>query len=210
MTPRMTNEIGDAERLAIAYAPATSRARYRALLGLDATLRRIALSAREPLPAQLRLAWWRDACARLNEAQGHPVLEALRERWPHDPATLVALVDGWEELVAADDFVGAAETLAMARGAALAACAGASEGDARDAARAWTLAALSHHAPGDSAREQMRATVRQLPAPLLPRALRPLAVLAGLARRAVDADRVELIGDRWSPLVAMRLGIFGR
>lgn len=209
MKPAIMEEIGDAERLAIAYAPATARARYRALLALDATLRRIAL-AREPLPAQLKLAWWRDACARLSEARGHPVLEALRERWPHDPATLVALVDGWEELVAADDFVGAAETLAMARGAALAACAGASEGDARNAARAWTLATLAHHAPGDSPREQMRATVRQLPAPTLPRALRPLAVLAGLARRAVDADRVELIGDRWSPLVAMRLGIFGR
>lgn len=210
MTSGMAEAIGSAERLALAYAPATARDRYRALLELDATLRRIALSAREPLPAQFKLAWWRDACAGLNEAQGHPVLDALRERWPRDPAALVALVDGWEELVAADDFVGAAETVATARGAALAACAGASEGDARSAARAWTLAALSPHAPGDSARELMRATVRQLPAQPLPRALRPLAVLAGLARRAIDADRVELIGDRWSPLVAIRLGIFGR
>lgn len=210
---RVTAELGDAERLAVAYAPTRLREHYRALLTLDGLLGRVALSAREPLPAQLKLAWWRDACARLPARREHPVLVALAESWRTDPGALVALVDGWEEIaVAQTGFAEAAETLAKARGAVLAGCAGESQTQvlASDAARVWTLATLGAHAPDAAERIRMRAAARVVPRCRLPRALRPLAVLEGLSRRALAADRALLLGDRLSPLAAMRLGIFGR
>ena len=44
----------------------------------------------------------------------------------------------------------------------------------------------------------------------LPAALRPLAVIEGLARRSLRAGGGPMLGDRLSPLVALRLGLFGR
>lgn len=207
----VTDELGEAERLAVAYAPSSLRARYAAVFALDGVLLRVALVAREPLPAQLKLAWWREACVRLPGGRDHPVLAGLAETWPEGTTALVALVDAWEAVAVAEGgYLAAGEAVAQARSTAFAICAGEAEGVARDAARAWTLATLAGHAPGDDERAALRAAARQLPAPQLPRTLRPLAVLAGLARRALAADRGDLIGDRWSPLVAMRLGIFGR
>ena len=209
----VTEDLGEAERLAVAYAPGRLRECYRALLTLDAVLGRAALSTREALPAQLKLAWWREACARLPGARAHPVLVALAETWRADADPLVALVDGWEEIaVAQAGFAGAAETVAKARGAALAHCAGEpqAEAGALDAARVWTLVALAGHAPAAAEGARMRAAARLIARSGLPRALRPLTVLEGLSRRALDADRAALLGDRLSPLAAMRLGIFGR
>jgi phytoene synthase len=204
-------ELGDAERLAIAYAPARRRPAYCSLLALDAVLRRAALGGREPLPAQLKLAWWRDACSRLPEARDHPVLAALAESWPGDAGALVALVDAWEEVAVAEGgFAAAVEAVAGQRGTALALCADESETRDRDVARVWTLVTLADRAPDAAARAGMRAAASLIPRFHLNRAMRPLAVLDGLARRALAADRALLIGDRWSPLVAMRLGIFGR
>ncbi len=206
----MTGELGEAELLAVAYAPGHLRARYRALLSLDAVLRRIAIDAREPLPAQLKLAWWREACARPPEGREHPVLGALADSWAGGNGTLVGLVDGWEAVVAADRFAEAAEAVAKGRAMAFAACTDVDDSVTREAARVWTLVTLAERAPDAEEREQMRAAARRIPARVLPRALRPLTVLEGLARRALGSGRGELIGDRWSPLAAMRLGIFGR
>lgn len=204
-------ELGEAERLALAYAPAGARPAFRAVLALDGMLARVALAGREPLPAQLRLAWWREACARLPDAAGHPLLAALAEHWRAGPEPLVALVDAWEEIVAGTGgFAVAAEAVAQQRGRVLALCAGEGEGTARDAARAWTLASLADRAPDGAARKRMRAAARLIPRRPMPRALRPLAVLAGLSHRALATGRSALLGDRLSPLAALRLGIFGR
>lgn len=217
MTPRLPEigadalGLGEAERLASAYAPAELRRAYRAILALDTVLRRLALSAREPLPAQLGLAWWRDACGALPQAQGHPVLRALAASWPVGPDALVALVDAWEEVAVADGgFARAAEAVAEERAGVLSISAREAQDATRDAARVWTLATLADHAPGGADRTAMRAAAWEIAPRRLPRMLRPLAVLEGLARRALAADRGALIGDRWSPLAAMRLGIFGR
>ena len=80
---------------------------------------------------------------------------------------------------------------------------------ARDAARVWTLATLAGQAPDAAESARMRAAAHLVAHRPLPRALRPLAVLAGLSRRALAGDRAELLGDRFSPFAAMRLGIFG-
>ena len=202
--------LGEAERLAIAYAPVRLRSGYSALLALDGVLARIALGAREPLPAQLKLAWWRDGCARLPDARGHPVLAALAESWEGNSAPLTALVDAWEEGAGTEHgFPAAAEAVARQRATALARCAGVDQRAGLEAARAWTLATLADHASDPAERAQLRVAAGLIRPQRLPRILRPLAVLAGLARRAVAADR-PLLGDRLSPLAAMRLGIFGR
>ena len=198
-------------RIALAYAPASASAAWRGLFQFDSQLARIALSPRDAMLTQLKLAWWRDACALRAQARQHPVLAALGESWRGAPAALVALVDAWEELAVADgEFAAAAQTVARQRAVVLARAAGAEPASAHDATLVWTLVALAAHAPGAEQAAAMRAQARRLPRRPMPRALRPLAVLDGLARRALAADRALLLGDRLSPLAAMRLGIFGR
>lgn len=200
-------ELGEVERVALAYAPARLRPAFGAVLALDCVLRRVALGVREPLLAQIKLAWWREALAELPKGRGHPLLTALVGM---DSDALVALVDAWEEVaLISNGMAPAAESVARRRSAALAQCAGEPEAVARDAARLWTLATLADHAP-DAERETMRTTAGLIPSRLLPRRLRPLTVLEGLSRRALAAERAALLGDRWSPFAAMRLGIFGR
>lgn len=204
--------IGDAERIALAYAPRYAKPRWTALFLLDSQLGRIALSSREPALAQLKLAWWRDACAGLSEGADHPILQRLAQAWKADVLALTALVDAWEELAAGEaGFSSGAEAVAHARAQAFAAISPTRAGnDCLAAARSWTLTALSHHAPNPEQRRSMLATAEAIGLVRLPRSIRPLAVLAGLARRALSTQGESLIGDRLSPLAAMRLGIFGR
>lgn len=207
----VTAELGEAERVALAYAPAKVRAGLAAVLAFDSVLARVAVSAREPLHAQLKLAWWREACAQLPAGRGPPVLAALAATWRQDPALLVALVDAWEEIAAgAGAYAEAVEAIAHRRGRLLGVWAPRDEDAARQAARLWTLTVLAGRAPDAAEREQMRAAARQIPQLRLPRSLRPLAVLAGLSRRALKRGHGALLGDRLSPLAALRLGIFGR
>lgn len=60
-------------------APASKRRGLLALLALNAELARISAIAHEPMIAEIRLAWWREALAGLAQGQtrGHPVLEEL-------------------------------------------------------------------------------------------------------------------------------------
>ncbi len=205
-------ELGEAERIATLYAPQRLRRRYHALLLLDAQLARIVLTAREPALAQLKLAWWRDGCGDLSQARGAPLLLELAQAWSGESAALVGLVDGWEEVAAGEgSYADGAEGLAEARAVACAAAAGVPvDGNCRVAARRWTLMTLAAAAPDDRQRAAMLDTARALRAAQLPRALRPLALLDGLAGRALARKGGVLLGDRLSPLAALRLGIFGR
>lgn len=208
---QLAEELGEAERLAAGYAPRALQPAYRALLAFDAVLRRIALSAREPLPAQIKLAWWREACRRLPEGREHPVLAALAAHWRRDPLALAALVDAWEEFaVGGADILAAADGVARQRAAMLAVCAGGPAVGALAAAYSWTLVELANRASDPAVRSAMLESACARPTVPLPRTLRPLAVLAGLARRAGARGGGPLLGDRLSPLAAVRLGIFGR
>lgn len=211
IAPR-NDELGEVERIAVLYAPQHLRKGYHVLLRLDAQLARIALTAREPALAQLKLAWWRDACGDLADARGSPLLLALGRAWSGEGEPLVELVDGWEELAAGEGgFAAGAERVAQARAVACASAAGVPVAEpCRIAARRWTIVTLAAAAPDSGYRSAMLATARALPAARLPRALRPLAVLDGLARRALRREGGPLLGDRLSPLAALRLGIFGR
>ena len=70
----------DPERaLILTYAPAHGRAALAALLALDDALAQLLRSTSQPAVGQLRLAWWREALARLDTQPppAEPVLQSL-------------------------------------------------------------------------------------------------------------------------------------
>jgi 15-cis-phytoene synthase len=82
--------------LAGLFAPQPARAHLYALYAFAGEIARVREAAREPMPGELRLQWWRDALAGSPEAGGHPVVGALRHtvaacRLPQEP--LIALID---------------------------------------------------------------------------------------------------------------------
>ena len=79
---------------------------------------------------------------------------------------------------------------------------------AAEASRLWARADLAAYAGDASEREHALSATASLPR--LPRALRPLSVVGGLAGRSLRRGGVPMVGDRFSPLVALRLGLFGR
>ncbi|WP_156306434.1 hypothetical protein [Novosphingobium sp. AAP1] len=177
------------ERLAASYAPAATRPLWIGYFALEQRLADAARDGRDAIMIQLRLAWWRD---RLGEdaarwPKGEPLLAMLSPWNPARPA-LSALVDGYEALHVGEEGTAA---LDEARVGVMLALAGLSDivdlAPVELAARQWRGLALS-----------TRGT-----APL-PRAMRPLALLRGMALR----------GEGGSPalrfLSALRLGLIGR
>ena len=178
-------------RLAVAYAPAAARAAWIALLVFDHRLSRVVAGAGEPLIGQLKLAWWRD---RMREPAsrwpaGEPLLGALKPL-ATERASLEALVDGWEGLIDVDAGDEGPVRLAAARAGAVAALARILDCKIDSSAiailtRRWTL-------PGKGSSRPTR----------LPRAMRPLVILANLPGPN-DAGPLAL-------LRIVRLGILGR
>ncbi len=67
--------------LAALYAPAARRGALNALYAFNAEIARVREVAREPMPGEIRLQWWREVLAgeRSGEARAHPVAAALIE-----------------------------------------------------------------------------------------------------------------------------------
>src|SRR5512140_2160659 len=67
--------------LATLFAPAERRDALFALYAFNAEIARVRDVAREPLPGEIRLQWWREVLngERDGEAAAHPVAAALRE-----------------------------------------------------------------------------------------------------------------------------------
>ena len=202
------------QRLALSYAPLSSRAQTLALLAFDNRLAAILRQGGEPVIAQIKLAWWRD---RLREnpdiwPAGEPLLHAL-QHWPGGPGVLIPLVDGWEGLLAAELSAQEIDEFAKGRAAAWAALAPPENAPAViSAARGWALADLAFNL----GQAEEAATVRELARSetrdggRLPRRLRSLAVLHGLARRALRRESAELLDGPGAGFVALRIGLFGR
>ena len=196
-------------RLALAYAPAATRGRWLTLLALDVRLAGVVRAAREPILAQMRLAWWRD---RLRDPaakwpKGEPLLAAMA-CWGDEHGALIGLVDGWEALLGEAPLP--AETLAQWVEGRVAACQAIGAGDARAArmARGWALADLAAHLghADEAAVIAAQVAAQDWRAQRLPRAMRPLMILHGVAARGRgDLDKVQKI----SMLTLMRLGILG-
>lgn len=203
------------QRLALAYAPARARPATLALFALDARLAAVLRARREPLAAQLRLAWWRDRVA-LPQGDwplGEPVLEALR-CW-RETSSLAALAEGWEALLAEDLTEPAiaefAEGRARAFGGLACELGEGSAADVAEAARIWALADLAANvSDGDERRGVVEYARRCPPVPRLPAALRPLAVLAGLGAAALGRGGDALLAGPRSMLAALRIGLTGR
>lgn len=178
------------ERLAVAYAPSPVRGAWRGFLAFDRRLADAAREGRDPIMIQLRLAWWRDRMAEpaARWPAGEPLLAQLTA-WDAERAALSAMVDGWEARNVGSDG-GAA--LRLARIDALEALA--RLGGTRNAEQlaAVRLAAAQWH---DRTGEGI---VR------LPRTMRPLAVLRGMALRGEDGPPLGRF------LTLLRLGMLGR
>ncbi len=90
---------GDKDRfLATLFAPQKYRRALYALYAFNLEVSRTRELAREPMPGEIRLQWWRDVLAGTGrgEVEAHPVAAALRDvvvRYRLPPRTLVDLID---------------------------------------------------------------------------------------------------------------------
>jgi len=164
--------IEDPERaLALSYAPRDRRAGLHALFALDTALGQVLRTTREPMVGQMRLAWWREALARLDSGPppAEPVLQALAsDVLPLGPTgqTLAAMTDGWEVLLGTidDRTIGdhgrlRGEILFEQAGVVL----GAGSDPLGEAGRGWALADLAAHLSDPA----MAARARDAALPLL-------------------------------------------
>ncbi|KLE35487.1 hypothetical protein [Aurantiacibacter luteus] len=205
------------QRLALSYAPAAAFEPTAALLALDTRLAGIVRTRGEPVIAQLKLAWWRERFAQEPDhwPLGEPLLALLRASGLAT-GRLAPLVDGWEALLAERLDEAALMQFAQGRAEGWLAVAERTDGEAdagavRMAAEGWALADLALHL-GDGAEAEMvrQAALSLPPAERMPRRLRPLAVLAGLSRRALERGASDPLDGPGAMMVAMRLGIAGR
>jgi phytoene synthase len=208
-------ELPSPSRLALVYAPATARAQVQDLLLLDARLAAIVRRSREPLLGQIQLAWWREQLQREPAARpiGQPLLAALSQ-WRDGGRALTVLVDGWEGLIGDESVEASAmQALAKARGESWAVLAGELQlpvvAEAERAGREWGIADLCAGLGAGPERDMARTLVLQeaWQAADLPRPLRSLAILHGLARRSKGGP---LLNGPLALAAAVRIGIIGR
>jgi phytoene synthase len=188
-------------RLVLAYARQASRPALAFLFALDERLSGFVGRASEPTMGLIRLVWWRDTLAALGERAppGEPLLVAAAAS-SLPPAELAAMVEGWAVLLDDPEVTSATmATHAVERGGRLFRLAGQATGldDSRltAAGEGWAMVDRARHA-SDVA--QAAAWLDAAKAPLAdtggrwPRALRPLGMLAALAREDVARGAVDL------------------
>jgi phytoene synthase len=192
--------------LALAYVPAARRAAIEALWRLDATLSAVLSTGREPLISRIRLAWWRETLEKLDREPppAEPVLEAVAAHLLPAGVTgaeLSELEGGWTILLSPEPL--AAEDLAVyaaGRGGLLfrltARLLGTGLPDRGEAAGGgFALIDLARHSSNDGDAEAALAAARAIDwPPRWPARLRPLGMLAALARRDAEPGR-----PRWEP-----------
>ncbi|MEY2927263.1 MAG: hypothetical protein RL367_1740 [Pseudomonadota bacterium] len=198
-------DVDDPDRqIALAYA-GHNREKLRFLFMLDETLGRIVATVREPMIAQMKLAWWRESLelALTNVKKGEPLLE-MAHSLKMGPE-LVAMVNGWEaalaELPLSDDVL---LRFAQGRGATLFAAAigfyGRESGLISDAAgRSWALVDFAFRCSDDQTRNRALALARNHDRPVgLPL---PLGIMTAL----VQSDIRRGPERRWRPGSPMRM-----
>ena len=171
---------------------------------LDERLGQIVTATREGALGEIRLAWWREALAALPKAPpGEPLLAALAAMVDNglDAGMMSRLPDGWaallEPLPLSED---ALSRFAEDRGVTLFMLGAAILGEGADqrcrpAGAGWALGDLARHVSDPETATRARAMAGKRLAIITgrwPRVLRPLAVLAALARR--DARKAEAQG----------------
>jgi 15-cis-phytoene synthase len=183
------------QHLSLAYAPAEKRAFLEALWTIDASFASVALSAREPMIARIRLAWWKEngLTSPPPDALGEAV--ALIKQAHSDVMDgLAGLIEAWDLWLDGESKVEAAQE----RGRALfrAAClvlTGGTKPAVEQAGALWSCVELGQPVSEESQRLDRRA----LRGPLM-----PLGILATLA--LADAGRGP--DQRWRPGSPLRMG----
>ena len=184
--------------IALSYVPSARREAVGALWRLDAALGAVLSAGREPMISRIKLAWWRDSLEKLDreKAPAEPVLQAVAQHVLPSGVSgseLAAMEEGWAVLLSDHALTPSdLETYAARRGALLFAfCArllSGGEAEVKEAGELWALADLARHSGNDpdSRAAAEAARVRQPPA-RWPSRLRPLGMLAVLARRDIEA-----------------------
>jgi phytoene synthase len=197
--------------LALAYVPAARRAAVEALWRLDAALASVLSTGKEPLISQIRLAWWRESLEKLDtdRAPQEPVLQALAEHVVTagiSGAELSAMEAGWAVLLSAEPLSEAdLELYASARGGLLFRYTARLLGEPAPGAGieagggAWALIDLARHSTDAPDAEAAAEAARRIEPYRWPARLRPLGMLAVLARRDAEPGR-----PRWEPQGAPR------
>ena len=185
----LAETLGPVERLALVYAPAKFRSLWLGYLALESRLARTAQVGKEPMLAQIKLAWWRERfdTAVSEWPSGEPLLAVL-SGWDADRAALSGLVDGWEARIMGEDGGVRLRSARVEAMLALARLSGAR--DDPDAVRRATLDWCDGEEGGTAAR--------------LTRPMRPLAVLRAVALREETGSPLSRL------LVALRSGLIGR
>lgn len=205
-----------AQRLALSYAPRACRGDMLALMALDARLAGIVRGDGEAIIAQMKLAWWRERLAQAPDdwPLGEPLL-ALFRAGRLAPAGLEPMVDGWEALLAETLDASVVESFAAGRAAMWQTFASAYSGDESPVAQSAREQAMGDLAINLGSAEEA-AVARELASAQpwkrgrLPRPLRPLKILHGLTRRALDRGSKELLDGPGAMATVLRVGITGR
>jgi phytoene synthase len=190
-------DIAHPERaLAVHHASRLSQESLATLFAIDERLAGIVARTRETTIGLMRLVWWRDALAALDQAPppAEPLLASAAALRPDrvSGTELSEMVQGWEALLDDPDMGG--ETLAIharARGGQLFRLAGrvlgAEPAWLTDAGEGWALADLARHMSDPSKSpvilEAARTPLERVGA--WPHRLRPLGMLTVLAREDV-------------------------
>jgi phytoene synthase len=196
---------GDKDRfLATLFAPQKYRRALYALYAFNLEVARTRELAREPMPGEIRLQWWRDALGGIGRGDvgAHPVAAALRDvtvRYRLPPEILVGLIDArtfdlYDEPM---PDVAALERYAADTSSAIVALAARILSDGRDpgmgslaghAGVAYAIAGLLRALPHHAARGQL-----YLPADLMQRyGAQAADVFAGKATTELRAVLAEL------------------
>jgi phytoene synthase len=196
---------GDKDRfLATLFAPPKYRRALFALYAFNLEVARVREQAREPMPGEIRLQWWRDVLGGVGrgDVDAHPVAAALRDtvvRYRLPPRALTALIDARTFDLYNDPMatVAALRSYAVRTSSALIELAARILGDGRDPAMdslaehagiAYAIVGLLRALPIHSARNQL-----YVPGDLLQRyGAEPSDILAGHATTEVRAALAEL------------------
>jgi hypothetical protein len=178
--------------LAALFAPEPARSGLLALLAFDHELARTRTVTREPMLAEIRLQWWREAAAEAvgaGKPRAQPVVESLSETVRRHDLTLdglLALIDARaEEIEGPLDVVRAGSALSDLELAVL----GVDDAASRQAAHAVAAAALMGEGPE---RDALLAEARAVRAEVDP-AVQPILLQARLLDRPTSPWRKPLV-----------------
>lgn len=208
------------QRLAIAHSSMAVREIVEPFFRLDNRLAQFVSQSKEHILTQMRIAWWRDQLGKSvgERPEGDPVLDALSVHWQGEEATLIALVDGWEGLLAEPPLPeDAARDFANGRSgcfAAMARLSGATKfvSSAQNAGTRWAYADLvSRMSNAEEADFVLsNASIPDHNSTQLPYKLRALSILSRLAAKPLSKKGSPLIEGRSDIVTVMRVGLLGR